>query len=115
MSEIINFSVVKENRSAATATLDSIDITEVNVNKFLKIKKANNFGGDYYYAERLGVDSVAFILYDGGDGSYGLINEYKPPIEQFMTTAFGGSLDKSVSKEQIVKEEALCRRIFYIL
>lgn len=107
MSEIIDFSVVKENRSAATSTLTSSDITEANGNKFLQIKEADNFGNKYYYAERLGVDSVAFILYDSRDDSYGLINEYKPPVNQYMTTAFGGSLDKDASKEQIVKEEVL--------
>lgn len=72
-------------------------------NKFLKIKE--NQG--YYYAERLGVDSVAFILYDIDTDLYGLINEYKPPINRFMVTAFGGSIDKSHGLINIVQEEVL--------
>jgi len=70
---------------------------------FLKIKR-NDY---YYYAERLGVDSVAFILYNKDTGLYGLINEYKPPIDQFLITAFGGSLDKPMPLEDIVREECI--------
>jgi len=33
-------------------------------NKFLKIKETDNFGSPYYYAERLGVNNVAFVLYN---------------------------------------------------
>lgn len=71
-------------------------------NKFIKIKKSENH--EYYYAERLGVDSIAFILYDKNKG-YGLINEYKPPINEFVVTAFGGSLDKNKTKLEIVIDE----------
>lgn len=50
---------------------------------------------DYYtYAERAGLDSVAFVLYNKDTKRYGLIMEYKPPIDRFLITAFGGSLDK---------------------
>lgn len=79
-------------------------------NKFLKIKKADNH--EYFYAERLGVDSVAFILQKlvrEGDKlvrHYGLIKEFKPPIGEFVITAFGGSIDKNKSLTEIVIEEA---------
>lgn len=66
-------------------------------NEFLKIKKADNKGKPYYYAERKGTDSVAFILLDKSKPNnkvIGLVKEYKPPICMSMTTAFGGSLDK---------------------
>ncbi len=76
-------------------------------NKFLQIKEADNFGNKYYYAERLGKDSVAFILYNAKTKWYGLIREYKPPIDEFLITAFGGSLDKPISKVAIVKGEVL--------
>ncbi len=72
-------------------------------NKFLEIKKCENH--NYFYAERLGKDSVAFILYDEDTRMFGLILEYKPPIDSFLLTAFGGSIDKSCSLEQIVKDE----------
>jgi len=63
--------------------------------------------GYYVYGERLGRDSVAFILYDQAVHKVGLINEIKPPIgpDVFMTTAFGGSLDKDIPVWQIVVEE----------
>lgn len=52
-------------------------------NKFLQIKEAKEIcGSPYYFAERLGVDSVAFILKKGD--KYGLIKEYKP----LSTTAY---------------------------
>lgn len=72
-------------------------------NKFLKIKKCENY--NYFYAERLGKDSVAFILYDQRTKRFGLILEYKPPIDSFLSTAFGGSIDKSCSLQQIVEDE----------
>ena len=71
-------------------------------NKFLQIKKAKNH--EYYYAERLGIDSIAFVLFDRQKG-YGLIKEFKPPIDEFVITAFGGSIDKDKSLLEIVKDE----------
>lgn len=78
-------------------------------NKFLQIKKANNFGQDYFYSERLGKDSVAFILkdiYHYTEIVYGFIREWKPPIQQFKVSAFGGSLDDSTAslQETVIKE-----------
>jgi len=84
------------------STIETIYSTSKG-NKFLKIKE--NQG--YYYAERLGKDSVAFILYDLDTDLYGLINEYKPPIGRFMVTAFGGSLDSEDSPFDTVKKEVL--------
>lgn len=66
---------------------------------FLKVKSAETT--PYFYAERKGVDSVAFILIDenrGGD-KYAVFNERKPPMDErygelvFVETAFGGSND----------------------
>lgn len=75
---------------------------------FLKIEKADNRGRSYFYAERLGKDSVAFVLWNSNTGKYGLINEYKPPIDKHLITAFGGSIDKRVTTlEEIVLQEVL--------
>jgi ADP-ribose pyrophosphatase YjhB (NUDIX family) len=66
-------------------------------NEFLKIKKAENVDGrDYFYAERKGKDSIAFILWnkDKEKQQVGLIKEFKPPVGKFLKTAFGGSLDQ---------------------
>jgi len=68
---------------------------------FLTIKKAIGY---YTYAERLGINSVAFILYDKNKSDcFGLIYENKPPLDEVnkkemkLTTAFGGSIDKDIS------------------
>lgn len=71
---------------------------------FLKVKS----NGHYFYAERKGVDSVAFILIDHfcEDGKkWGLTREFKPPINDYLITAFGGSVDKTTSLTQIVIDE----------
>lgn len=80
----------------------------MNENKFLQIKKytGKEAEGDYFYAERLGVDSVAFVLHDRNrEDCFGLINEFKPPLNDFLISAFGGSLDKPYGMLDIVKEE----------
>lgn len=75
--------------------------------EYMKVKDNNN----YFYGERKGVDSVAFILIDMNkkEKPFGLVNERKPPFDNrqneningvtykgdkaFITTAFGGSND----------------------
>lgn len=54
----------------------------------------------YFYAERKGADSVAFILIDNNRvDKFGMISERKPPLDErfnelvFLETAFGGSND----------------------
>jgi len=65
----------------------------------------------YYFGRRGGTDSVAFILFDREHQAAAVINERKPPLDgrfgedAFLQTAFGGSIDKSHSIEQIVIEE----------
>jgi len=64
---------------------------------FIKIKSFHK--GNYFYAERKGIDSVAFIYLDRKNKTIGLVNERKPPLDDrfnktiFLTTAFGGSID----------------------
>jgi len=65
---------------------------------FLSIKSAETT--PYFYAERKGIDSVAFILVDRSkEKPYGVVNERKPPLDErsdglaFLETAFGGSND----------------------
>ena len=80
---------------------------------FMRIKKARGY---YYYAERGGVDSIAFILYNDDTEEFALIRESKPPVDEklgccaMMTTAFGGSIDMNCSAEDIciteVREES---------
>jgi len=67
--------------------------------------------GHYYYACRGGDDSVAFVLFDRSTQEVAVISERKPPLDSrmgepvFLKTAFGGSIDKPHSIEQIVMEE----------
>jgi 8-oxo-dGTP pyrophosphatase MutT (NUDIX family) len=81
---------------------------KTNGESYIKVKKADNY---YLYTERAGKDSVAFILYDKNKNKFGLVKEIKPPLYEegirHLITAFGGSLDKDISKEEIVKEEVL--------
>lgn len=74
---------------------------------YLVVKSVETPGCDpYYYAERKGRDSVAFIGYDPFARKFLVINEYKPPIQTWLTTAFGGSIDKPhKSLIQIVQAE----------
>jgi hypothetical protein len=78
--------------------------------KFMIVKSASTT--PYFYAERKGMDSVAFILVDNDrDDKYGMINERKPPMdhrvgkEVMMETAFGGSNDMIDDDEYLKMSE----------
>jgi hypothetical protein len=76
------------------------------INLYKVVDKENNVNG-YLFAERLGVDSVAFLCYDKKTKKFLLNKESTPPIGKFMHRAFGGSIDKSVNNyKEIVKGEA---------
>ena len=84
------------------------EVTALTNNRFLNIKQVkdpeNNVFG-YQFAERRGVDSIAFICKDKRTGMYLLNKEYTPPTNEFHIRAFGGSLDKAVDKMEIVRGE----------
>lgn len=83
-------------------------IKNLTNNKFLNIKEVydpDNHVKGYQYAERLGKDSIAFICYDPNVNHILLNYEYKPPINQFILGAFGGSIDKDKDIKQIVIDE----------
>jgi 8-oxo-dGTP pyrophosphatase MutT (NUDIX family) len=88
-------------------------VNQLTNNKFLNIKEVqdpeNHING-YQFAERKGRDSIAFICYDENAKQFLLNFEMKPPLGQFLVTAFGGSIDSNKSLLQIVagelKEEA---------
>jgi len=85
-------------------------IKQITNNKFLNIKEVSDpdMGcKGYQFAERKGVDSIAFICYDKMTNKFLLNNEATPPIGAFLKRAFGGSLDKDMVHEEIVKEEVL--------
>lgn len=79
-----------------------------NGDPFLSVKRSRD---RYVFAERLGRDSIAFILYDKNSKRYGLIKESKPPLDgedylAYLITAFGGSIDMDKSAQEICQIEA---------
>lgn len=59
----------------------------------------------FQFAERKGVNSIAFIGYDAETNEYLLVNEYLPPVGHFLTRAFGGSIDKDATPLEIARME----------
>lgn len=52
--------------------------------------------GEFYYCERKGQDSIAFVLFSSNIEDHkriGVVREYKSPIGIPLVTAFGGSID----------------------
>lgn len=83
-------------------------VNQLTTNKFLNIKEVyddTKHCKGYQFAERRGVDSIAFICYDENTGKFLINKEYTPPTDEFLFRAFGGSLDKNVDKVQIVIDE----------
>lgn len=83
-----------------------------NGRKYLRVLDVSTGekGKGFYYVERLGVDSVAFILRDDAkpETPYIALNCFHSPLGVFQTGAFSGSLDKpNLSKAEIVCEEVL--------
>jgi hypothetical protein len=85
-------------------------IRQITNNNFINLKEVNDpqMGcKGYQFAERKGVDSVAFICYDKSKEKFLLNEEATPPLGVFLIRAFGGSLDKNITKEEIVQAEVL--------
>lgn len=63
-------------------------------NDFLSVKANKGF----YYSERQGVDSIAFVLFainTDDERRIGLVKEIKYPVDKFLIGAFSGSIDDS--------------------
>ena len=92
-------------------------IKQLTDNRFLNIKEVADSDMHvkaYQFAERKGIDSIAFICVKFGemsmeDGSYDLRfllnHECTPPTGEFLNRAFGGSIDKDKTYEGIVIDE----------
>ncbi len=77
-------------------------------NRFLNINEVvdpENSVRGYQFAERRGVDSIAFVCYNKNAKTVLLNLEYKPPVDAFILGAFGGSIDKEKSYEEITQAE----------
>jgi len=81
-----------------------------NGDPFFCVKEARGY---YVYGERVGQDSIAFILWDSTKKKFALIKESKPPLDErykgkaSLTTAFGGSLDMDLKPNEITQIEVL--------
>jgi len=91
-------------------TVEKYEHDKVFENDFLSIRQ----NGHYLYAERKGIDSVAFILLAkniADERRIGIVNEVKPPLNnKKIQTAFGGSIDQPHYKDDLrvlVKDEVL--------
>jgi hypothetical protein len=83
-------------------------IKQITDYRFLNIKEVNDpkMGcKGYQFAERKGVDSVAFICVNKDANKFLVNSEATPPLGEFLLRAFGGSLDKETSHEKIVQGE----------
>jgi 8-oxo-dGTP pyrophosphatase MutT (NUDIX family) len=83
-------------------------IKKLTDNKYLnimEIQDLENHVKGFQYAERRGVDSVAFICYDHESEQFLLNKELKPPINKMVLGAFGGSCDKDKDLKDIVIDE----------
>lgn len=61
----------------------------------------------YYFSERVGRDSAAFLLYDGTRAKpYQALSQWHGPLARYVPGAFTGSFDKqALTPEQILIEE----------
>lgn len=78
------------------------------LNEWCTLKSIEKNDEDYYFLERIGVDSVAFILFDSKKRGtpFGLINQYRGNFGEWQIGCFTGSLDKpELTLPQIVVEE----------
>ena len=85
-------------------------IKQITNHRFLNLKEVNDpkMGCKaYQFAERKGVDSIAFICYDKKTGIYTINREATPPLGIFLPRAFGGSLDKEKPMKEVVLAEVL--------
>jgi hypothetical protein len=87
---------------------DKREVRQLTNYKWLNIKSSYDpelAKGPFYFAERLGKDSIAFIGYSKKNNTFLLHNEYLPPLDIFINRAFGGSIDKNKTLEEIVLDE----------
>lgn len=82
--------------------------THLVLNPWSTIKKIDKGEESYFFMERKGVDSVAFILFDAlrANDPFGLIHQYRGNFGEWQIGCFTGSLDKpELEMIEIVKEE----------
>ncbi len=99
--------IIKEEFENRVETIWESSEKNFNGDSFISIKKSRDY---YMYAQRAGVDSIAFILYDKNIDKFALIKESKPPLDTnnylaSLITAFGGSIDMDKTPKEICQIE----------
>lgn len=80
--------------------------------KFLTVKQVfdpTGAVGPYFFVERLGRNSVAFVCKDESrtENPYLVLRQYHSPCAEFVDGAFTGSIDKDLSVLGILSEELI--------
>lgn len=86
----------------------SIEKVDKSDNKFIKIIRKDFPGsnyGSYYYSQRLGKNSLAFLLYDSTIDKFACLIQHNPAVDRFLLNSFTGSLDKNKKVREILLEE----------
>ena len=101
--------IIKEEAQNIVETIWESSEKNFNGDSFISIKKSRDY---YMYAQRAGVDSIAFILYDKNIDKFALIKESKPPLDTngylaSLITAFGGSIDMEKTPQEICQIEVV--------
>jgi len=101
--------IIKEEAQNIVETIWESSEKNFNGDSFISIKKSRDY---YMYAQRAGIDSIAFILYDKNIDKFALIKESKPPLDRdnylaSLITAFGGSIDMEKTPQEICQIEVV--------
>ncbi|EJF05928.1 hypothetical protein ThvES_00020080 [Thiovulum sp. ES] len=91
------FQKISENFISFNKKAKHITVYTTDSKKALNLKGIVNPDSktpSYFYIERKGTNSVAFVLYDSSKG-YGLLRQWHGALKGFKTGAFTGSLDKN--------------------
>ena len=85
------------------------EVVYTSPGEWIKVK----LNGEFYYTERKGADSIAFVLFANNTDDLkriGLVKEFKKPVNQAIISAFGGSIDHEKYHDNLftlVQDEAL--------
>lgn len=100
---------MEDKKIPHTELINSDETICTSPGDWIKIKKVNNF----YYSERKGIDSVAFVFFATNledTKRIGLLKEYKHPVNKAIVGAFGGSIDDEKYHEDLrtlIQDEAM--------
>lgn len=91
--------------------------------QFDPIEDATDPIAGYYYSERAGRDSVAFLLFDADrpHAPYGALTQWHGPLRRFNTGAYTGSMDKpgmgmfGIAIEEVMEEAGFLVTVDHVM